>query len=75
MGRDLRFSKSLYPSIKLERYRLAFMSLPTVERAPILSARVKAIGNKLVALIFIIYFVYDLAGTVSFTWLSALIRA
>jgi hypothetical protein len=34
MGRDVRFSKSLYPSIILDRYRLAFMSIPTVERGP-----------------------------------------
>jgi hypothetical protein len=38
MGRDVRFSKSLYPSIILDRYRLAFMSLPTVEWRPTLSA-------------------------------------
>jgi hypothetical protein len=38
MGRDVRFSKSLYPSIILDRYRLAFMSLPTVEWGPTLSA-------------------------------------
>jgi hypothetical protein len=38
MGRDVRFSKSLYPSIILERYRLAFMYLPTVEKPPTLSA-------------------------------------
>jgi len=38
MGRDLRFSKSLYPSIILERYRLAFMSFPNVERQRTLSA-------------------------------------
>jgi hypothetical protein len=41
MGRDVRFSKSLYPSIILDRYRLAFMSLPTVEWGPTLSAGYK----------------------------------
>jgi len=38
MCRDVGFSKSLYLSIILERYRLAFMYLPTLERAHTLSA-------------------------------------
>jgi len=38
MCKDVRFSKSLYLSIILERYRLEFMNLTTVERGPTLSA-------------------------------------
>jgi hypothetical protein len=45
MGRDVRFSKSLYPSIILDRYRLAFMSLPTVEWGPTLSAERKILDE------------------------------